>query len=217
MENDLLKNLNDILKKNEYDLVKYKINVVSDKGDIIKREAGNFNGEITLEQLLTYEYSEPAWAYAYKLSFFKNNKFLYPVGRIHEDFGLTPYILVKAANIYAMNCYGYNYVQRVGSIVNGAEKNLKRCTDMLYHFDNLYDIISKDIKIDNAKKVLIYSYLANGLIMKAILLQGKDLNNYVKELRKRNVFKYLLSNSLARKVKKLFVTLCPKIYIKFIG
>lgn len=214
IECDLLEHLNNILIKKEYDLIKYKINVVSVDGDILNKENGDIEGEASLKDILSYEYSEPAWAYCYKASFFKKNKFLYPLGRIHEDFGLTPYILVKASNIYITNYYGYNYVQRSGSIVNGAEKNVKRCNDVLYHFDNLYDIISKDIKIDESKKRYIYSYLANGVISKASLLDGNNLNNYIKEIKKRNIANHLLNDTFFRKIKKIVIKLCPKIYIK---
>lgn len=214
IEYDLLEHLNNILTKKEYDLIKYKVNFVDTSGNLIRHEEGNFEGKAKLNDILAFELSEPAWSYCYKASFFIKNKFKYSVGRIHEDFGLTPYILVKTNNIYITNYYGYNYVQRMGSIVNGAEKNVKRCNDVLYHFDHLYDIISKDKKIDNDKKKIIYSYLANGLIIKASLLNGQNLNNYIKELRKRHIFNYLLEDNIKRKIKKLVIKICPKLYIK---
>ena len=215
IERDLLNNFNNILKNKEYDLVKYNIKVVDDNYNLIRMENGlDKSKEIDMYSLLGLEFSEPAWAYLYKASFFIDNNFLYPVGRIHEDFGLTPLIILKASNIYYLNYYGYNYVQRGNSIVNGGEKNLKRCNDMLFHFDNLYSIISKDEKISNDYKKYMYSYLANGVILKGSLLDKEDLNNYIKELKKRDIFSYLIDDSLKRKLKKFFIKLFPKLYIK---
>ena len=215
IEPDLLNNFNNILIKKEYDLVKYNINVVDDNYNLIRKEIGlDKSSEIDMKTLLSLEFSEPAWAYTYKTNFFKKNNFMYSVGRIHEDFGLTPLIILRALNIYYLDYYGYNYVQRENSIVHGMEKNIKRCNDMLFHFDNLYSIISTDDKIGEEDKEYIYSYLANGLISKGNILDNKDLNNYIKELKKRNVFSYLIDDTLIRKVKKIFIKLFPKLYIK---
>lgn len=215
IDENLLSKLNDILKEKEYDIIKYKINIVDDNSNLIRKELSNLqSGEINLTEILTFEYSEPAWTYAYNKNFFIKNKFMYPKGRIHEDFGLTPYILVKTSSIYYMDYYGYNYVQRENSIVNGGAKNLKRCEDMLYHFDNLYSIISNDKNISLDKKKLIYSYLANGLISKGAILNKNDLKWYVKELKKMNVFNYLIDDTLLRKIKKVIIKLCPYFYIR---
>lgn len=215
IDKHLLANLNDILSKKEYDIIKYKINVVDDDSNLIRREESNLiSGEISLSEALTFEYSEPAWAYAYNKKFFTKNKFMYPKGRIHEDFGLTPYVLIKASSIYYIDFYGYNYVQRENSIVNGGTKNLKRCEDMLYHFDNLYNLISNDNSISSENKKLIYSYLANGVILKGIILDKSGLKWYVKEIKKRNIINYLASDTLKRKIKKLFIKLNISAYIK---
>lgn len=217
IDKHLLANLNDILSKKEYDIIKYKINIVDDNSNLICKETSNLiSGEIGLSDVLSFEYSEPAWAYAYNKKFFIKNKFTYPKGRIHEDFGLTPYVLIKASSIYYMDYYGYNYVQRENSIVNGGTKNLKRCDDMLYHFDNLYSIISNDKSITDEKKKLICSYLANGLILKGSILDNNNLKWYIKELKKRNITDYLISDTLMRKLKKMIIKICPKLYIKSI-
>ena len=115
-----------------------------------------------------------------------------------------------------MDYYGYNYVQRENSIVNGGTKNLKRCDDMLYHFDNLYSIISNDKSITDEKKKLICSYLANGLILKGSILDNNNLKWYIKELKKRNITDYLISDTFMRKLKKMIIKICPKLYIKSI-
>ena len=212
---DLLYNINKVLVKHNYDIVKYGCNLVDDEYNLIRKEKTNIDSKkVDTKEMLNFEFSEPPWAFAYNAKFFVDNKFSYAEGRVHEDYGLTPLIILKAKDKYYLKYYGYNYVQRNNSIVHGMEKNIRRCNDMLYHFDNLYDIISKDNKIDNETKLFAYSYLANALIIKAKLLTGKNLDNYIKELKKRHVADYLLADSIARKVKKTIIKIMPKLYIK---
>ncbi len=214
IELDLLEKLDNIVKKHEYDLVKYYLNLVDEKGALIKSEKFHFKFQVSPIEVLQDEFSDTPVLYLYKTSFFKKNNFKYAVGRVHEDYGLTPYIILKAKDIYSIDYHGYNYVQRENSIVHGLAKNKKRCEDMLYHFNNLYDIISKDIEIkDNIKKYTL-SYLANGLISKGAILNKNDLKWYIRELKKMGVFDYLMDDTLIRKVKKIIIKLCPYLYIK---
>lgn len=213
IEKELLKELEKIINKKKYEVIKFKLNLVNEDSSLIRKESGfDISKEINLEEILSQEFSEPACCYCYNMKFFKKEKFMYAKDKIHEDFGLTPLILFKAKNIYYLNYYGYNYVQRQGSIVNGATKNVKRANDMLYHFDFLYNEIIKD----NSKKdkSLIISYIANGTISISSLLKGKDLTRHIKKLKKRKVFDLLLSNNLKRKIKKLIIKISPVLYIK---
>jgi len=213
IERDLLKELEKIINKKKYDVIKFKLNLVTEEGSLIRKEEGlNESKEINLSEILNQEYSEPAWSYCYNMKFFKKEKFMYAKGKIHEDFGLTPLILYKAKNIYYLDYYGYNYVQRKGSIVNGATKNIRRANDMLYHFDFLYNEITKDKS--KKEKDEIISFIANGAINISSLLKGKDLKKHIKELKERKIFDLVLSNNLKRKIKKVILKLCPILYIK---
>ena len=215
---DLLKKINEVLSKNIYDIVKFKIDLVDEDGNLIRKEDGfNTSKKITLKDILSQEFSEPAWTYCYNLEFWNKNNFKYTKGKIHEDFGLSPLVLLKANSIYYINYYGYNYVQRMGSIVNGAEKNIKRTNDMIYHFDYLKNSVIDDNTISQENKNIFLSYISNGVINKGILLDGKDLKKYIKELKTRNVFNLLLSNTFVRKIKKILIRLNPYIYIKILS
>ena len=85
---------------------------------------------------------------------------------------------------------------------------------MLYHFDNLYNLISNDNSISSENKKLIYSYLANGVILKGIILDKAGLKWYVKEIKRRNITNLLMADTLKRKIKKLFIKLNISAYIK---
>ena len=59
--------------------------------------------------------------------------------------------------------------------------------------------------MDIKDKDYLYSYLANGLILKGKLLNKRDLKWYADELNKRNISIYLISDTIGRKIKKLVV------------
>lgn len=213
IEEDLLNELSKI--DSSYDMVKFKIKLVDEEGSLIRTEQSiGESSEISLEQLLQTEFFEPAWTYLYKASFFKENDFRYAVGRIHEDFGLTPLCVLKAKKIYYLNNYGYCYVQRQGSIMS-ASKVKKRIEDMLFHFDNLKNSIhEKDINKEHL--ILFRSFLANGLINVSKIVPKEELDNYIVELKKRNVGNFLSENTLKRKMKKMFFRSFPKLYLSLL-
>lgn len=201
IENNYLEKVNDVLEKNkDIDVLKFKIKLVDEGGNLIRMENGlNKEGVTSFEELVKLEFLEPAWSYVYKLSFWKENNFTYLKGMIHEDFGLTPEILMKANKIYYLNSYLYNYVQRNGSIMssNNKEKLHKKAYDMLYQYDRL-------IKINYNKDTKVYkSFLANALISKTNTLDKDEQKKYKEELRKRKVIDNLIDNTLKRKIKKI--------------
>lgn len=201
IENNYLEKVNDVLEKNkDIDVLKFKIKLVDEGGNLIRMENGlNKEGVTSFEELVKLEFLEPAWSYVYKLSFWKENNFTYLKGMIHEDFGLTPEILMKANKIYYLNSYLYNYVQRNGSIMssNNKEKLHKKAYDMLYQYDRL-------IKINYNKDTKVYkSFLANAIISKTNTLDKEEQKKYKEELRKRKVIDNLIDDTLKRKIKKI--------------
>ena len=201
IENNYLEKVNDVLEKNkDIDVLKFKIKLVDEGENLIRMENGlNKEGVTSFEELVKLEFLEPAWSYVYKLSFWKENNFTYLKGMIHEDFGLTPEILMKANKIYYLNSYLYNYVQRNGSIMssNNKEKIHKKAYDMLYQYDRL-------IKINYNKDTKVYkSFLANALISKTNTLDKEEQKKYKEELRKRKVIDNLIDDTLKRKIKKI--------------
>lgn len=215
IEKDLLKELSTVLKKEKYDVIKFKLRLADENGEILEKEDGfAFSKEINLSEMLTQVYSDLAWTYCYNLTFWHKHKFQFAKGKIHEDFGLVPFILYQSTSIYYLNYYGYNYVQRKGSIMNCAEKTMRRVQDKLYHFDFLYQMIQKAESPNIEYKDELISYIANGLVYGAVLLNGKNLKDYIKELKKRNVFDLILDDTPKRKIKKRILKISPLFYIK---
>jgi len=197
-----------------YEMIKYKLNIVDEDGVLIRKEKGlDLDGEVNAVDLLKLEFFEPAWSYAYNLKFWRENNFKYEVGKIHEDFGLTPLCVAIAKRIYYLDYYGYNYVQRKGSIMNGSAKLKRRAYDILYHFDNLSKKIEK-VDIDKDKRDIFISFLANGAISNASLLIGADLDGYILELKNRKIYNYIMNDTISRKIKKTLIKINIKLYVK---
>lgn len=216
----LLKKLNQVIKKQEVDVIRFAINEVNEYTkkttklptvtfDCCSGEEG-FRKLIETEGLLV----EPAWAYAYRKEFWVAHNFEYALGKLHEDFGLTPYVLIEAKTMVSIPYYGYNYLIRENSIMTSPkeEQLIKRMNDLLYHFDVLVE------KIDTASvsletKKYYHSFIANVLLSKSKIVPKSSLNFYIKEIKKRNISTYLLNNTLPRRIKKWVVHFNLKYYI----
>lgn len=209
-----------LLKKlsyyDEYDIIKFKINVISSNYKLVRKEKTLCNSkEVSCNELFDIEFCEPAWTYAYKTSFFKDNNFKYAKGKIHEDFGLTPLCLVNAKQIYYLDYYGYNYVIRNNSIMNSTNIK-KRIEDMLYHFDYLVDEINKLENIDKKTLINFKHFLANRMIYIVKLLDKRNIKYYLQEINARGIKKMLLENTFKRKIKKIIFIYYSKIYLKIL-
>lgn len=214
----LLEELNDVLiKNNDLDLVKYQIQMIDgtetkyNQTEIFK----NLSGEEAFAKLITNDLFVTPVTYAYRTKYFKDGKYMYVPNRVHEDFGLTPIVVINAKKVSSINYVGYNYLVRENSIMtsNSIEKIKSKNDDSLYHFDNLMNEIDKSDVRDKSKK-LFKSYIANGMINRCQIMSGEVLNDYVNELKKKRIYKYLLSNSFGRVMKKIMFRLFPMIYIK---
>ena len=202
IEKDLLLQISRKLQENKYDIIRFGLNIVNEKGDIIKAIKNlNYSGnnlDVAIQKIITSEYVEPAVLYAYNLQFWKNNKFKYHINKIHEDYGLTPYILSKAKKIGFLDFTGYNYVNRENSIMNQIEysKIIKRVND----FKEQYVWLIKKIKPDSKKNKLIVSFISEALVYKARELNDQDRPEMIKFIKKEKI----INNIYALNMKKFF-------------
>lgn len=214
IEQDLLLNLSKVSQ--ESDIIRFNVNLVDENYELI-RKARHYTSieNASFKGLLEVDLFQPACFYAYSTKFWKKYNFEFAKGRIHEDFGLIPYITLVASKICMLDYYGYNYLQRTGSIMNGAEKALRRAYDMLYHFDTLEKTINALNNVSSQDKSLCLSYIANNVISMVRFLDEANKNEYISELKQRNITKYMLSDTLGRKLKKLIATCSLKTYVKY--
>ena len=137
---------------------------------------------------------------------------MFAKGKVHEDFGLVPLVVMKSNHVSSIEYPGYNYIIRENSIMTSKslDKEKKKIDDTVYHYDYLIKEINK---LDINKKDLFKSYVANALINKAINAPKELKTPLIKEIRKRKVYQNLLSDTLKRKVKKSFFKTFPNTYI----
>ena len=212
---DLLKEVNAAISNNK------KVDVVRYKACRINGESKEYDEDEPFEMTSGYEAFKrlchnalfaPACLYAYKREFWLKNNFEYELGRYHEDYGLTPYIIIKAKSVVSIDYTGYNYFIRENSIMTSKDekKERKKNEDTLYLFDTLIKKVKEDKNIDIKSQKLFNSYMANGLITKASSQEGENKEILLKEISKRKVYKYLLDDTLGRKIKRILFKYMPK-------
>jgi len=215
LEKDLLKNINDNLSDNP-DVLRFQIKEVDEDKETNYNEEGfdTTNGADAFNKISKYHYIENAWAYAINRKYYLDNNYKFKDGSYHEDFGLIPLVIIKANTVKSISYIGYNYRQRNNSIMNNNdyEKTKKKVKDFLNH----YKYLIKEIDKLNIESSVFKSYISNSLIIKICELKGNDYKEYKKVLKELNVYDNVLSDTLVRKIKKVFFKISPKLSIKLI-
>ncbi len=216
-DKDLLKEINKSTKNNP-DLVRFQARTVTDDGIINNYEEEPFeglNGNDAFNRILNYHYVDSVVFYAIKRKYFLKEKFQFNKNTIHEDFGLTPLIIIKASKVNSITYIGYNYYRRQGSIMtkNDYEWTKRKSHDMMIHYNFL---IKESDKIKGEKKYF-RSFVANNMLLKITELNKKDYKQYLKELKKQGIYNNLLDDNLKRKIKKTMLKISPKFYYKMKG
>ena len=214
IEKDLLKEINKSLK-NKPDVVRYQIqdfknNEVTEKYE--EEPFDNLDGIKAFEKICKYHYIENAWAYAINREYYNKEKFSFKKNTYHEDFGLTPLIIIKAKKVNSINYVGYNYVQREGSIMNN--KDYQKTKKKVDDFYNHYKFLKEEGKKTKLDTKYFNSFISNCLILKITELNNNDYKKYKKKLKEEKVFDDILCDTLARKIKKVLIKISPKIYYK---
>ena len=212
-DKDLLNEINKSLD-NDPDLVRFQIKQVDEKGNSIYYNEEGFkglNGEDAFNKIVKYHFVENAWAYCIKRKYWLENKFEFAKGKIHEDFGLMPLVIIKANNVNSIEYIGYNYFQRSNSIMNNSdyEKTKRKVEDFYQHYINLKNEINKT----NLNKHIFLSFIANSLVIKIAELNNPLYKKYKNRLKDDKVYDNILSNTLQRKAKKAIMKFIPKIFI----
>jgi len=216
-DKNLLKNISKSLDNNP-DLVRFQVRTVFDNGDKVDYYEKTFNNKTGVEAfniISRFHFVESVWCYAIKREYYLKENFSFRKGMVHEDFGLTPLIVEKANIVNCINYIGYNYYRRSGSIMNNPDYSWtkQKVKDFYFHYLFLIDEINKT-KLSNKK--VFKSFCANSVILKICELQGEDYKEYKSRLKKDEVFDNLLTDTFARKLKKVIFKISPKLGAKFI-
>lgn len=213
-DNELLEKINMSLK-NKPDLVRFQVRTVTDKNEITNYQEETFeglNGIDAFQKIVNFHFIESIWCYAIKKEYYDHEKFKFKKDKIHEDFGLTPLIVIKASKVNSISYIGYNYYRRTGSIMNNPdyEWTKRKVKDFYEH----YKYLQKEIEKVKGNTKIFKSYIANSMLKKICELNKEDYKEYKKRLKKDKVEKDLLTDTLPRKIKKIVVSISPKIYYK---
>ena len=218
IDKDLLLEVNKIVERDEPEIVRFNATTINQesKNIIDQEEFSNLSGLEAFKSLMKNDLFVALWSYAFKREYWLKNNFKFTDGLVHEDYGLTPYVILKASKVSCTNKVLYNYYVREKSIMNDKEleKLKKKAFDALQLFDENIVRINEDKKVSREEEAIFKSYMANGLITKCSSLEGYLFDEYFLELKKRNLSQYLLSNTFGRKIKKLVYKLMPRYYIK---
>ena len=215
IESDLLFKLDEEIEKNHPELIKFGTKVINDK-EILKKSSifHNQSGEEAFKKLILNDYFIIAWSYAYEKKFWMKNNFSYTKGRYHEDFGLTPIIVLKANKVSSIDTIGYHYFIRENSIMTDPTKTLKKAEDALYFFDKLIKQV-ENINISLETKKIFQSCISNEVIIKSKTLDRKNRKKFLKELKSRKVGNYLIDDTFFRKIKKFIIKISLSFYVEF--
>ncbi len=219
LDESLFLNLEKQIDEN-IELIKFKLTTVKENEEIIEILDGpvfdKVTGEEAYEKLcIDDKFLDVACIYLYNTKFFIENNFKYRDKSYHEDFGLTSLVILKAKSVVSTEEAGYYYLQRENSITKNLdyEKTVKKAKDVLEHYDHMLKTI-ECYEISEKSKMHIKRYYANTALLKLEPLKGKDMKEYVKELRKRKLYKDIKADSLKQFIKKQLIKISPKLYLK---
>lgn len=219
IDKNLYSNLEKYMNE-KIDLIKFKMQTVDEKGEILEKIDGpvfeKCTGEEGYEKLCTNDkFLDPACIYLYRTEFYKENNFKYKLGAYHEDFGLTSLIILKAKSFVSTNEYGYYYLQTNNSITRNSnyEKEIKKAKDLINHYDDMIRTI-ENYEISNKSKELIKRYYTNTLILKTRELKEKDKKQYIKEIKERKLYKNIKPYNLKQLIKRIILKININLYLK---
>ena len=204
----------------DIELIKFKLQRVDENNNIIEKVTGPIFEKTTGEEGFKYLYAsdvllDSPCVYVMKKDIFIRNKLLFNVGTEHEDFGLIPFVIVLARSMISIDFYGYQYVQSNGSITrnNDYNKTKKKAYDALKQYDEALIKIEKyNINKNTADYLKIY--YTNAILLKTETLEKKDQNQYIKEIKKRQMIKNIKANNIRQMLRKIILLLSIKQYLK---
>lgn len=215
-DKDLLKNISKSLE-NKPDLVRYQARTVNDEGQKVDYNEWTFDGltgDSAFDLISRFHFVESIWCYAVRRDYYLREKFEFRKGMVHEDFGLTPLIIIKAKKVNCIDYIGYNYYRRSGSIMNKPDYEWTKTKVKDFYFHYLFLI--KEIENVHVDKKVFRSFCANSVILKICELKNPEYKEYKRKLKEDRVFDNLLTDTFPRKIKQIGYKISPKIMAKLI-
>lgn len=206
--NDTLLVLNQNLKNNNFDLIKFKWSNQIEQLNITENKKEILSGENALKKLiLNKDIFEMATIYTYNSKFLKKINFEFQENKYHEDFGIIPLTILKAKKVLIIDNKLYFYEQSNDNSItrnNDYDKTLKKAKDCLFFFKKNKKEVSEFT--DNKEILELFnSFSANAVISKINTLNKEDKIKYILESKKLGVFEVLQKNSIKQKIKYYYI------------
>jgi len=218
IEKDTIEKLKPYLDK-KIDMIKFKLQRVDGLGNVIEKVEGPNLEEMSGEEAFSKLYSrdvliDSPCLYLIKKELFTNNNLKFQ-RTYHEDFGLIPLIIVLAKTFVSTPYYLYFYVQVENSITRNEDykKTLKKMKDTIAHYDNMIKVIEK-IELGKRAKEDVKIFYTNAVILKLYELHTKEQNDYIKEIKKRKMYRNIKVRNLKQLLKKVILMINVKLYLK---
>ncbi len=198
IESDMYSKLYDALISNDSSISMCAVNKVWENGK--KCKMGKFlnkiyNSEEAFKALIEEEISQVVWNKLYKAKLVKN--ILFDVGKYHEDEFWSYKVISKAKKICSIDYIGYNYFQRMDSIMGKeySKKRLDAIEAKAIRQNYIKEYFPNLIKHGNIN--LYFSCLYQGqLILKARqICERKEMMIYLKSIVKKISFSNFLFNN----------------------
>ena len=205
--------------ENNIDLIKFKLQRVDNKNNIIEKVEGPVFEKITGEEAFNKMYSEDILidspcVYLIKKELLVKNNFKFQ-RTYHEDFGLIPFIILAAKTVVSTPYYLYQYVQSSNSITRNEDykKTIKKMDDVLAHYDNMIDTI-ENMNLNKKTKENVKIYYTNAIILKLEDLNAEDKEKYIKEIKLRKMYSNIKVRNLKQLIKKILLLINVKLYLR---
>ena len=165
--------------------------------------------DFVLESIKFNEWYAPAWLNLYNREFLIKNNLYYKKGYIYEDIEMLPRLFLAANNIVYVDYSFYNYVIRENSIMT-SENTSEKAQMSLDIFSNWFELLKKVHDHEYQKKlygVMVRYYMAAARRRK---IEGWKIEG----MGAMFALKYAIG--IRDKLKVIFFTLFPQLYIKTI-
>ena len=201
------------------DLIKFKLERVNEKDEILEKVSGPVfevtNGQDAFNRLYCEDVLlDSPCVYLIKKAIFTENNLKFE-RTYHEDFGLIPFIILSAQTVISIPEYLYKYVQAPNSITRTEDynKTIKKMEDVLFHYDNMLNMIKK-LQLEEITKENIKIYYTNAIILKLNELNKNSQKLYIRMIKQRKMYKNIKPRDLKQLVKRLLLKYNIRLYLK---
>lgn len=210
IDKSLLEKINNKISINlGLDILRISCRAICDKTKKIEVEErvnkfSNLTGEETFLKFRKERIGlDMPWVYVIRRNYWLKNNFKFNEGKIMEDFGLMPLVLVMASNVSSIDYPFYNHLRRENSTItkNDYKSKVRKAFDVLCHYDYLYASIQKLYKKDKKVKKEFIQYISDKVFGYLRQLKGNDLKKYHQEIKNRHMISRLKVYSLKNLLK----------------